>query len=52
MNDKVDKKLIKLSSLAGKKTGTLSQIKKVLGVFPFVGSPLRKAKGGIIKKKK
>ena len=52
MNDKVDKRLIKLSGLAGKKSGTIEQIKKVLGVFPFVGSPLRKAKGGMINKKK
>ena len=27
------------------------QVKKILGMFPLVGGPLKKAKGGLLKKK-
>ena len=62
MKGMFDKKLGGLAPLVGKTSGTLGQMKKVVGTFPFMGgkSPLKdmggklklRAKGGMINKKK
>lgn len=52
-NDKIDSRVMGLIPLIGKKNASSKAKAKVLGMFPFVGTPVKKrAKGGSITKKK